>query len=78
MKIFTIIGIITVIGFMLNIIVKEINKYNKKKERNKYKDWLEGYDYETYDIFSEHYRWCEYGSHYFDSREDYNCICYAR
>jgi hypothetical protein len=57
--------------------VHQFLQYINNKPRNKEVDYKD-YDYIPKKYFMEHYRWCDHGKHYFDSKEEYQCICYAR
>ena len=63
---------------VFNFIDEKVKKHNANKPRNKEKDYLNGYDYLDKKDFMENYRFCSYCKSYWDSSEDYQCMCYSR
>ena len=61
--------------FIIGLIAK---RYGSKEPRNKYKHWVKHYSHINEKHFMKNYKWCHNGKHWFDVKEEYSCICYAR
>ena len=75
---FAALGMLFTFFTVLDFIVKKVRIYNANKPRNKEKDYLNDYDYLDKKDFMENYRFCSTCKRYFDAKEEYQCICYAR
>ena len=75
---FAILGILFTFFTLSWFIVKKVREYNANKPRNKEKDYLNDYDYLDKEDFMENYRFCNNCNCYFDGKEEYQCMCYAR
>lgn len=75
---FAALGMFVTFFTVLHFIVKKVREYNTNKPRNKEKDYLNGYDYLDKEDFMKNYRFCSTCKGYFDAKEEYQCMCYAR
>lgn len=71
------IGLICIFIVLICALILFIKICKQSRPRCKEKDY-KFYDHIPEEYFMEHYRWCDYGHHYYDGKTELNCNCYLR